>query len=337
MTQGSRLRIWRAAAAALGIVLGVREGFAVELGDLTNYVRGSTQGLPLGALPPPGLYGGFSVGVTGLGSSPGNGNQSTGFATNPVFGFGQSLLWVPGWTFVGASYGASIAQGEYFGLSASSVNPPFAVSQINGPELINTNFTPISLSWSLAPGWFFAVAFTVVAPDGSQWASKPTDININPDYWTFAPGWALSYVDASWLLSANFRYDINTASRGVTMGAPFLGPAANGYISGNELFGDLTALYKIGKWQLGPVAYFEAQTTADRPGGGFSCTPALCGYQSQIALGALVGYDFGPVAVQMWFDDTLECRNAICGIDVWGRMTFKIWGPEAPKPVISKN
>jgi hypothetical protein len=51
MTQGSRLRIWRAAAAALGIVFGVREGFAVELGDLTNYVRGSTQGLPLGALP----------------------------------------------------------------------------------------------------------------------------------------------------------------------------------------------------------------------------------------------------------------------------------------------
>ena len=238
---------------------------------------------------------------------------------------------------MGASYGAGISQGEYFGLSASSVNPPFAVSQINGPELINTNFTPISLSWTLAPNWFFAVAFTVVAPNGSQWASKATDININPDYWTFAPGWALSYIDANWLLSANFRYDINTASRGVTMGAPFLGPAANGYISGNELFGDLTALYKIGKWQIGPVAYFEAQTTADRPGGGFACTPALCGYQSQIALGGLVGYDFGPVAVQMWFDDTVECRNAICGLDVWGRMTFKIWGPDAPKPVVSKN
>jgi hypothetical protein len=138
------------------------------------------------------------------------------------------------------------------------------------------------------------------------------------------------------LLSANFRYDINTASRGVTMGAPFLGPAANGFISGNELFGDLTALYKVGKWQFGPVAYFEAQTTADRPGGGVGCTPAICGFQSQIAVGALVGYDFGPVAVQAWFDDTVECQNAICGLDVWGRMTFKIWGPEAPKPLVSK-
>jgi hypothetical protein len=35
------------------------------------------------------------------------------------------------------------------------------------------------------------------------------------------------------LLSANFRYDINTASRGVTMGAPFPGPAANGHVSGS--------------------------------------------------------------------------------------------------------
>jgi hypothetical protein len=100
-------------------------------------------------------------------------------------------------------------------------------------------------------------------------------------------------LDASWFLSANFRYDINTASRGVTMGAPVLpGSAANGFVSGNELFGDFTGLYRIGKWQFGPVGYFEAQTTADKPGGGVPCTPAICGYQSQIALGALVGYDF---------------------------------------------
>ncbi len=101
------------------------------------------------------------------------------------------------------------------------------------------------------------------------------------------------------------------------MGAPFLpAGAANGFVSGNELFGDFTALYKIGKWQIGPVAYFEAQTTTDKPGGGIACTAAICGYQSQIAVGGLVGYDFGPVAVQVWFDDTVQCQNAICELDV---------------------
>ena len=69
-----------------------------------------TQGLPLGALPPPGLYGSFGNNATGLGSSPGNGNQST--ANAPGFGHGESLLWVPGWTFLGASYAASRTRPE---------------------------------------------------------------------------------------------------------------------------------------------------------------------------------------------------------------------------------
>ena len=65
--------------------------------------------------------------------------------------------------------------------------------------------------------------------------------------------------------------------------------------------------------------------------------PFVGGYQSQIAVGGLVGYDFGPVAVQVWFDDTVQCQNAICGLDVWGRMSFKIWGPDTPKPLVAKN
>ncbi len=96
-------------------------------------------------------------------------------------------------------------------------------------------------------------------------------------------------------------------------------------------------LYKVGKWQFGPVAYFEAQTTTDKPGGGIACTPAICGNQSQIAIGGLVGYDFGPLAVQLWFDDTVECQNAVCGLDVWGRLTVRIWGPDAPRPLVGKN
>jgi hypothetical protein len=338
MTRQLKRIAWGAAAAALVMAGTASKSFAVEPGDFTNYLRGATQGLPLGALPPPGLYGGFAIDGTGLGSSPGKGNQATGSATAPAFGYGESLLWVPGWHFLGATYGASIVQGEYFGLGATGINPPFTASTISGPELANTTFTPISLSWNLSHGWFFGLAMNIIAPDGSQWHSTATDINLNPDYWTFAPGWAISYLDANWLLSANFRYDVNTASRGVTMSVPFM-PAgsANGFVSGNELFGDLTALYKVGKWQIGPVAYFEAQTTADRPGGGVACTAALCGYQSQVAVGGLVGYDFGPVAVQAWFDDTVECQNAVCGLDVWARMTFKIWGPEAPRPLVAKN
>jgi hypothetical protein len=164
------------------------ESFAVEPGDFTNYLRGASQGLALGALPPPGLYGGFAADVTGAGSSPGKGNQSTAFASNPAPGFGQSLLWVPGWTIFGATYAANIVQGEYYGLSTSSINPPFAASATNGPELANTTFNPFTLSWTLGHNWFTAVGINIIAPIGSQWHSTVSDLNLNPDYWDLRAG-----------------------------------------------------------------------------------------------------------------------------------------------------
>ena len=140
-----------------------------------------------------------------------------------------------------------------------------------------------------------------------RWRSTAASVNLNPDYWTIAPGAAISYLDANWLASANFRYDITTASRGVTMAAPFLAGAGNGFISGNELFGDFTVLYKIGKWQIGPVGTLKRRP--DRPGRGVACSPAL---RLPIANRLLA------LVVQVWFDDPVECQNAACGLDVWG-------------------
>jgi hypothetical protein len=328
-------------AAALFVAGAASKSFATEPGDFTNYLRGATQGLPLGALPPPGLYGGFGLNATGLDGDNGRGNQNVGkpFTTAPAFGYGFNLLYVPGWTFLGATYGAAVVQGFYQGELAGPTNPPFAVQSIS-PEIANTNFTPIDLSWNLGHGWFTALAVTVVGPDGSRWPSSAAlgAVDLNPDYWTVAPSFAISYLDANWLLSANFRYDINTASQGVTL-SPFLpAGAASGFVSGNLLFGEFSALYKIGKWQLGPVGYFVEQTTADAPGHGVPCTPTICGFQSQVDVGFLIGYDFGPVSVQAWFDDSVQCTNCIGnGIDVWGRMSFRIWAPEAAKPLVAKN
>jgi hypothetical protein len=328
------------AAAALMMTGAVSKSFATEPGDFTNYLRGATQGLPLGALPPPGLYGGFGLNATGLTGGAGKGDQAiAGPSVAPAFGYGINFLYVPGWTFLGASYGMAVVQGFYQAELATPATPPFSAESIS-PEFANTNFTPIDLSWALGHGWFVAAALTIVAPDGSRWPSNAAfgAVDLNPDYWTFAPGLAVSYLDANWLLSANFRYDINSASQGTTM-SPFLpAGAANGYVSGNLLFGELTALYKLGKWSFGPVGYFVAQTTADHPGGGIPCTPVICGNQSQIDVGFLIGYDFGPVAVQVWADNTVECANCIgTGWDVWGRVSFRLWAPEAMKPLVAKN
>ena len=160
----------------------------------------------------------------------------------------------------------------------------------------------------------------------------------NPDYWTFEP---ISYTSANANASLNFFYDINTASNGnCCAGANFPGLTIT---SGNALYGDLMALYKFGKWSVGPVGYFEYQTTSDSggcvqpiPGG----TANLCGKYQTAALGGLVGYNFGPVDLQVWFTDQIVGQDTPAGrgsLDVWTRIGFRLWGPEAPAPLVTKH
>ena len=67
----------------------------------------------------------------------------------------------------------------------------------------------------------------------------------------------------------------------------------------------------------------------------------LCGKYETVALGGIVGYDFGPVDVQVWVTDQVYGNNTPAGtgsIDVWSRIGFRLWAPEAPvAPLVTKN
>ena len=52
--------------------------------------------------------------------------------------------------------------------------------------------------------------FRLHGSDGTRQSGTP-----NPDYWTFEPSLAFSYLGNNWVASANFFYDINTKSDGV--------------------------------------------------------------------------------------------------------------------------
>jgi hypothetical protein len=186
-------------------------------------------------------------------------------------------------------------------------------------------------------GWFIGAAFAVTPPDGTRQSGTP-----NPDYWTFEPSLAFSYLGNNWVASANFFYDINTKSQGVCC------TPGTSITSGNALYGDLTAVYKIGKWSVGPVGYFEVQTTNDTgtctvttTTAGVTSTSNFCGRYQTAAAGALVGYDFGPVDLQLWVTDSFVGQNTpqgVGGLNVWSRIGFKIWGFEQPvAPLVSKN
>jgi hypothetical protein len=255
------------------------------------------------------------------------GNQ--GHNNNPAIAQAVPLLYVPGWNFLGATYAMSVVQ-AFYNFETCGPGACSGAAPVLGGGFVyaNTTWNPITLSWNLGGGWFVSAAFNFMAPDGTRQIGTP-----NPDYWTFEPALAISYLANNWVLSANFFYDINTQSVGTCC-------AANANItSGNALYGDLTAVYKFGKWELGPVGYFEVQTTSDS-GTGCTAFPALCANYSTVAVGGLIGYDFGPVDMQLWVTDMIEGANTPAGvgsIEVWTRLGFRLWGAEAPKPLVAKN
>lgn len=333
-------QITMAGLAALAIGGAASSASAMESLTFQNRLNGATEGLPLGALPPPGLYTGLEtayLGVAGTGgSSQGNFIPGGAHLYLPAIAQAVPLLYVPGWNFLGASYGMSVVQAFYTFLNCGTVACGLGGSGAAGAAPIigggfvyaNTLWNPITLSWNLGGGWFVSAGFNFVGPDGTHQTGTP-----NPDYWTFEPTLAVSYLANNWVLSANFFYDINTQSQGWCC-------AVNSTItSGNALYGDFTAAYKIGKWEIGPVGYFEVQTTSDT-GAGCGLTPTLCGRYQTAAVGGLVGYDFGPVDLQVWVTDSFVGQNGpqgSGGINVWSRLGFRIWAPEAAKPLVAKN
>jgi hypothetical protein len=332
-------------------------------------LNGATIGLPLGALPPPGLYTGLTTAYLGMLAGAGTGSSNGASAGNQCVGVGAAgsgrcavlpalaqavpLLWVPGWSWWGATYSASVVEAFYiyttcggntvtagaggaavtnFGNGACNTGNP-----ITGGGFVYTNLfvQPINLSWKLGnSGWFIGTAFSFTAPTGSKNGGGFTP---NPDYWTFEPSISFSYLGQNWVASANFFYDINSRSTSNCC-------SQTNITSGNALYGDLSAVYKVGKWSIGPVGYFETQTTADTG----PCNPVvngvvqnLCGRYRTFAAGGLVGYDFGPIDMQVWVTDQFASQDTPAGngaLHVWTRLGFKIWGFEQPvAPLVTKQ
>ena len=351
--------------AALAIGGAASSALAEESGSFQNRLSAATIGLPLGALPPPGLYTGLETAYLGMPQTvpstgtflpgPPGPNQGTHLAL-PAIANAVPLLFVPGWNFLGASYGMSVVQAFYINHASVSGDCSGAgffaggSNQFNGGGFVtaNTTWNPITLSWNLGGGWFVSAACNFMAPDGTRSsAAFGGQTTPNPDYWTLEPAFAVSYLSGTWNISGNFFYDINTASNGTCC----VGAAnPSGVIlpglsetSGNLFYGDLHALYKMGKWSFGPVAAFEFQTTNDT---GSACTDpvagplGVCNRFGYAQVGGLVGYDFGPVDLQVWLTDGIWSQNAPGGagtIEIYTRLGFKLWGPEAPRPLVAKN
>jgi hypothetical protein len=373
-------RMSTTAALVIALAAGVcwvDEGAATEVGTVGNYLPGGTMGATLGAAPPPGLYVTNTMFYAPMASGNGNTNCGDGCRVRYNFvGDSMTFSWGSGLTFLGATYAPSIQLTGLQGAFTPTPYPPgggvgespvYGITM--GHAIANTYVNPLNLSWNLGNALFVSAGLGFVAPTGTTYAGS-----VVPDWWTFRPRAAVSYLGNGWNLTASAVYDVNTASQGRTglyqvfarspataaplaafLGGP--GSPGNGYTSGNTFYLDWTATKKFDKWEVGPVGFFKVQTTDDTPGGinpasgsAWTCaqlvaskTLPTCGKDINIGAGLLVGYNFGPVDFKVIYSNSFYSRDAVgspTGSTLFFKTSFRIWAPDEPekkKPLFAKN
>jgi protocatechuate 4,5-dioxygenase alpha subunit len=239
------------------------------------------------ATPPPGLYM-FNQFATYQAQIVGPGAPHVGGDATPAHyaAVASGLLWVPGWNFLGASYDAVIVA-------------PFVMYDLGNPVNVtpsgmhNTFIAPVELSWKLGDSGFFVKGgLGIYVPDGTVTGLNGLG-NVGSPWWTFQPNLVVSYLKNGWNLTSNIFLEINTAS------------TVTGYTSGDILHAEFTATRTIGKWTVGPVAYYVGQVTDDRSSAFYGGAINTNRYNDW-AIGALVGYDFGPASLNVWALDDVS-------------------------------
>jgi hypothetical protein len=293
-------------AAALLALMPLSGAQAFEGGAVTALQPGVTTGNAAGALPPPGLYyntdadweTGTVVGGSGHKVSIAGQNLH---ASNVAWV--NSLLWVPGWHFLGADYGAMIAQP----IKWASTHWSGGTTYKSG-GLMGTVVSPEIMSWNLGGGFHVSQGMAFVLNDGYTTSAynagagrnMTTNYNLANAFYTFEPSFAISYLNNGWNLTANNVLDFNTKNQ------------TTDYQSGNIYYLDLTAAKRFGDWTFGLLGNYTQQFTDDEVGG--QVVPAANGFGRgsrvmHVKVGPMVSYDFGRFQVTARYLQAVKTEN----------------------------
>ena len=183
----------KALLAAAGIAaVAFSPAYATEGGDIATK-PGAFIGASAG-VPPPGIYMfnqvfTYQTNLVGPGST--GGNRTGVQAAVDVQGF----LFVPGWTFLGATYDAVLVQPFVMQSLGSPING-------QGSGAFNTYIVPVELSWKFwNSGFNVKTGLGIYMDDGCHTGANGLGCEANP-YYTFQPELILSYLKDGWNLTA---------------------------------------------------------------------------------------------------------------------------------------
>jgi hypothetical protein len=317
--------------------------YALEPGSSDPHLPGFTDGVPAGALPPPGFYFANTLTYQAVSQKDANGNnlRSPPGAFNGINAIAwidnPAVEWVSPFHFLGASY--AVAAIEPIVTLGTTTNVPGASIGANRTGLFNTVIVPAILSWHLPAGFFVSASLPIYLPDGDTGdrgnGTSKQAIHIANNTTGFGPSAAVSWFNGHGLeTSIAMEYDIQTQNTNFqnTPGVSIK------YQSGDVLNLDFTVVqvlpgaYK--KWTIGGVGYYSAQTSDDQVtiNGATTTVPAnFGGLQNgtgnrfeKFGLGPYVGYDFGPILLNFWYTRDIFANNAAAGDTFWFRFAFPL-------------
>jgi hypothetical protein len=295
------------AAAAFGAV-------ALSSAAYANVVTPPDErvGIDLASPLPEGIY---FLDLGGVGNARNAPTKASNFDYNvPI------IAWATPWTILGGRI-QLIGAAPEASVAWPASGTPGAVGYQGGAYArgIYNPFLAGQIAWNLGNGfsvsYLAGVYIGVDSPNsGGAWNQS-----------TFHEQVAVAYHGNDWNFTANVQYGIvgdnQTAGVVNTINAP----------NGNYLNYDIGLTRTFGKWEIGPVAYGSVNY---RP---YWHGLALGVEQEQLAVGGLVGYNFGPVITQFILATDVYSHNYNSkGTTLTIHVIVPLWAPEAPKAVVAK-
>jgi len=268
---------------------------------------GELVGISFAPLPE-GVY---AVNTSTFGNDRAVADKSSIYVDIPV------IAWSTPWTFLGGRVEAYVA-GPFVGV--------YAPGGVYTNDFYNP-FVAVGEAWDLGHGFYVANFI------GSY---LPIDNFLGQNYFTPNERFAIGYTGDGWDLTAHVTFGLRTNDISTNFGTGMVaGTHGNDYVNL-----DLTATKKLGKWEVGPVAFGSWDV-------GSNSTAAALGApylpQGQFAVGGLVGYDFGGLYGQVYMTHDVWVHNYVAGgpavyeTNIFGRIIIPLWNPPAPpKPLVSK-
>ena len=304
-------KLWRGAVFLLIACQPSTGVEAREPGIAPLFPPGQTAGLPLAVPLRPGFYVGSRTAFYDA-ALINNEGQPAGQRLI-IASEAAQLIWVPGWRLLGADYRmsflqpfANITQDRGYPL------PPAMRGSTSQFGAANLKFHFVELSWSLGGGFFAAAGAGVYFPTGQWSATAP--VNIGANFWTFEPSLAFTYFDHGWNLTLHALLNTNTVN------------PANQYLSGDQVFLNLTATKNVAGFHVGPVAYYQKQISGDANFGGIGVFRGQTfPGPEQYAVGGSVIHRFERTSIQFMITQDVFSRNAIQGTKAWLNVSYKLF------------